>query len=263
MGRTLLGVAGFPVSHSRSPAMQNAALSELGLDWLYVPVPVPPELFEETTRALGPAGFRGLNVTVPHKLAAHDLADSRSPAAKAIGAVNTLTFEGGGIGADNTDAAGLLDAIGESPAGRTALVLGAGGAARAAVWALRDAGAAEVSVWNRTAERAAAVASDLGARPVARPEAADLVVNCTAVGLGGGEIGDLALEGVEPGSVVVDMVYGEGVTPVQEWAQRGGARFVGGVEVLARQGARSLERWTGRPPPVEVMRAAAGAELDS
>ena len=89
------------------------------------------------------------------------------------------------------------------------------------------------------------------------------MVNCTAVGLGGGEIGDLALEGVEPGSVVVDMVYGEGVTPVQEWAQRGGARFVGGLEVLARQGARSLERWTGRPPPVEVMRAAAGAELDS
>ena len=139
-------------------------------------------------------------------------------------------------------------------------MLGAGGAARAAVWALLDAGAAEVSVWNRTAERAAAVASDLGARPVARPVAADLVVNCTVVGLGGEELGELALEGVEPGAIVVDMVYADGATPVQEWAERGGARFVGGLEVLVHQGARSLQLWTGREAPVEVMRAAAGAE---
>ena len=263
MGRTLLGVAGFPVSHSRSPAMQNAALSELGLEWLYIPVPVPSELFEETTRALGSAGFRGLNVTVPHKLAAHDLADSRSTAAEAIGAVNTLTFDDGAIQADNTDAAGLLDALGESPAGRTALVLGAGGAARAAVWALLDAGAAEVSVWNRTAQRAAAVASDLGARPVARPVAVDLVVNCTAVGLGGEKIEDLALDGVEPGAIVLDMVYGEDATPVQEWAERGGARFVSGLEVLVHQGARSLKLWTGRDAPVAAMRAAAGPAPDS
>ena len=263
MGRTLLGVAGFPVSHSRSPAMHNAALSELGLDWLYVPVPVPPELFVATARALDAAGFRGLNVTVPHKLAAHDLADSRSPAAGAIGAVNTLTFEDGAIQADNTDAAGLLDAIGDSPRGRTALVLGAGGAARAAVWALLDAGATEVSVWNRTAERAAAVASDLGARPVPKPVAADLVVNCTAVGLGGEEIDELALDGIEAPPLVVDMVYGPGPTPVQEWAERGGARFVGGLEMLVCQGARALAAWTGREVPVAVMRAAAGAGPDS
>jgi shikimate dehydrogenase len=263
MGRTLLGVAGFPVSHSRSPAMQNAALAELGMDWLYVPVPVPPELFGATAGALGAAGFRGLNVTVPHKLAAHELADSRSPAAEAIGAVNTLTFDDGAIHADNTDAAGLIDAIGESPRDRTALILGAGGAARAAVWALLDAGAAEVSVWNRTAERAAAVASDLGALAVERPAAADLVVNCTAVGLGGGEIGELGLEGVEPAPLVVDMVYGAGPTPVQQWAESGGARFVGGLEVLVRQGARSLELWTGREAPVDLMRAAAAAGPDS
>lgn len=263
MGRTLLGVAGFPVAHSRSPVMQNAALAELGMDWLYVPVPVPPELFGATARALGAAGFRGLNVTVPHKRAAHELADSRSRAAEATGAVNTLTFEDGAIHADNTDAAGLLDAIGDSPRGRTALVLGAGGAARAAVWALLDAGASEVSVWNRTAERATAVAAELGARAVERPGAADLVVNCTTVGLGGGEIAELGLAGVEPAPLVVDMVYGAGPTPVQEWAEQGGARFVSGLEVLARQGARSLERWTGREPPLEVMRTAAGARQDS
>jgi shikimate dehydrogenase len=263
MGPTLLGVAGFPVEHSRSPAMQNAALAELGMDWLYIPVPVPPDLFDSTARALGGARFRGLNVTVPHKLAAHDLADARSPAAEATRAANTLTFEDGAIHADNTDAAGLLDAIGDSPRGRTALVLGAGGAARAAVWALLDAGASDVSVWNRTAERAAAVAAELGARAVERAAATDLVVNCTTVGMGRGTVAELGLEGVDPAPLVVDLVYGAGPTPVQRWAEQGGARFVGGLEVLVRQGARSLERWTGREPPVEVMRAAAGAGQDS
>ncbi len=251
MGRTLLGVAGWPVGHSRSPAMQNAALAEMGLDWLYVPVPLPPDLFAETARALGRVGFRGLNVTVPHKLAAHELADSLSPAAEAIGAVNTLTFSDG-IEGDNTDAGGLLDAIAEPVGGRTALVLGAGGAARAVVWALLDAGAAEVSVWNRTAERAIELAAAMGARAVARPEAAELVVNCTAAGMTGE---DLDLEGLEPGEVVVDMVYGDAPTAVERWATGGGAHFVGGLEVLVRQGARSLELWTGRQAPVAVMRS--------
>ena len=255
MGRPLLGVAGWPVSHSRSPAMQNAALAELGLDWLYVPVPLPPGLFEATARALGQSGFRGVNVTVPHKRAAFAVADSRSDATGAIGAANMLTF-GDGIEAANTDAGGLLDAIGEPVSGNSALVLGAGGAARAAAWALLDAGAAEVSVWNRTPGRARSLAEALGARAVARPERADITVNCTAVGMAGEGIQDLGLADVEPGETVVDMVYADAPTPVQGWAERGGARFVGGLEVLVRQGARSLEIWTGRTPPVEVMRAA-------
>ena len=254
MGRTLLGVAGWPVSHSRSPAMQNAALAELGLDWLYIPVPLPPQLFAETAAALGASGFRGLNVTVPHKVAAHDVADTRSAAAAAIGAANTLTFSDG-IAAENTDAGGLIDAIGEPVGGRSALVLGAGGAGRAAVWALLDAGASEVSVWNRTAERAVELASALGATAVAEPVDADVIVNCTAVGMAGEGVEALGLEGAKPGPVVVDMVYGEGPTPVEEWAERGGARFVGGIEVLVQQGARSLEIWTGRDAPVEVMRS--------
>jgi shikimate dehydrogenase len=256
MGRPLLGVAGWPVSNSRSPAMQNAALTELGLDWLYVPVPLPPDLFADTVSALGGAGFRGLNVTVPHKVAAHDVADSLSEAASAIGAANTLTF-GEGIEGDNTDAGGLLDALGEPLGGRSVLVLGAGGAARAAVWALLDAGAAEVSVWNRTAERAAVLASELGARAIPKPVAAEVVVNCTRVGLGGEGLEDLGLGGVDPGAVVVDMVYGAQPTPVQGWAESGGARFVSGLEVLVRQGARSLALWTGCESPVDVMRAAA------
>jgi len=255
MARDLLGVVGWPVGHSRSPAMQNAALAQLGLDWLYVPVPVPPDLFDGTVPALGAAGFRGVNVTVPHKLAAHDVADSLSPAAAAIGAANTLIF-GDGIEGDNTDAGGLLDALEEPVGGRTALVLGAGGAARAAVWALLDEGA-EVLVWNRTGERAEELATDLGARAVAKPVPAEVVVNCTVVGLGGGGVEDLGLADVDPGAVVVDMVYGDEPTPVEGWAVAGGARFVNGLEVLVRQGARSLARWTGCEPPVDVMRAAA------
>src|SRR3954468_18013522 len=144
--------------------MHNAAFAALGLDWRYVKLPVPPELFDRTVRALPGSGYRGANVTIPHKLAALAVADSASDAARAIGAANTLTFGDGGIEADNTDAGGFLDALGESPPGRRALVLGAGGAARAGVWGLPQASAAEVSVWNRTPERAEELATAFGAR---------------------------------------------------------------------------------------------------
>jgi shikimate dehydrogenase len=263
---TLAGVLGFPVGHSRSPAMMNAAFTELGLDWHYVRLPVPPERLVETVRALPGSGYRGANVTIPHKVAAHDLADQLSEAAQAIGAANTLVFEDGRTVADNTDAGGLLDALGE-PVPATALVLGAGGAGRAAVWALREAGA-QVAVWNRTAQRAAALAAELGVRHAERPEPAELVVNATSVGLEsarGSEAQDpgeadaqaLGLAGLPTPAVLVDLVYGADQTPLARWAAARGARVVDGVEVLVRQGARSLERWTGRPPPLEVMRRAA------
>jgi shikimate dehydrogenase len=278
----LCGVLGFPVAHSRSPAMMNAAFAELRLDWRYVHLPVPPERFGETVRALPGSGYVGANVTIPHKLAAFAVADEASAAARAIGAANTLTFGDGRIEADNTDAGGLLDAIGEPVDGCRALVLGAGGAARAAVWALREAGA-EVAVWNRTAERARALAAEFGVRPHAagreedpaagggeRPAAgagataaaADIVVNATAVGLVAGVgVEALPLGGLAP-AVVVDMVYGAEPTPVVRWAHARGARVVDGLEVLVRQGARSLERWTGREAPIAVMRAAArGADV--
>jgi shikimate dehydrogenase len=258
----LAGVVGFPVRHSRSPAMMNAAFRELGLYWRYLPLPLPPELFAEAVRALPGSGYGGVNVTIPHKLAAHELADERSPAAAAIGAANTLTFADGRIEADNTDAQGLLDAIGEPVAGKRALVLGAGGAARAAVWALRQAGAAEVSVWNRTPERARSLSAELGARAVERPEGAELVVNATSVGLDP-ELGEqdtlaaLGLDGIDPPALLVDLPYAEGGTALSAWAERAGARVVDGLEVLVRQGALSLRSWTGRDAPLEVMRAAA------
>lgn len=262
--RALLGVAGWPVGHSRSPAMHNAALVALGLDWLYVPVPLKAEAFEPTVRALPASGFRGLNVTVPHKEAAAALADERSPAVEAIGAANTLTFAGARIAAENTDAGGFLDALGESPRGTRALVLGAGGSARAVAWALREAGAAEVSVCNRTPQRAAELARSLDVRHVERAEPADLIVNCTSVGLGGGiatanAIVALGLASSEPPAVLVDLVYGDEPSPLAAWVTDTGGRFVDGLEVLVHQGARSLTGWSGRPAPVDVMRPAAGS----
>ncbi|MFL5827930.1 MAG: shikimate dehydrogenase [Thermoleophilaceae bacterium] len=255
----LAGVLGFPVAHSRSPQMHNAAFEALGLDWRYVRLPVPPELFEETVRALPGSDYGGANVTIPHKRAALALADERSDAAAAIGAANTLTFAGGSIRAENTDAGGLLDALGDSPSGKRALVLGAGGAGRAAAYALRDAGG-DVAVWNRTPARARELAADLGvaAAENSDPAGFDLLVNTTSVGLDGrGGLDDLGLAGTAAPETVVDLVYGASETPVCAWAREGGARVVDGVEVLVRQGALSFRIWTGVEPPLDVMRAAA------
>jgi shikimate dehydrogenase len=256
-----LGVCGWPVAHSRSPQMQNAALAAAGLhDWRYLRLPLPPELFTETVRALPAAGFRGVNVTIPHKEAALALADHASPSAQAIGAANTLTFEDDAIHADNTDAPGLLVALGQDPAGRSVLVLGAGGAGRAAAWALREAGA-QVTVWNRTPERARALAADLGVRATEAPEAADIVVNCTSVGLHdpGATFKALPLTADElrAGSLIVDMVYRDGGTRLLEAARTRGARVVDGLEILVAQGAASFERWTGLEAPRKAMREAA------
>jgi shikimate dehydrogenase len=282
-----LGVLGWPVAHSRSPAIHNAALAALGMDgWRYQLLPVPPELLDETTRGLGAAGFVGANVTIPHKQAALALASEASAAAVAIGAANTLTFApDGAIAAENTDAPGLIAALGLELRGITALVLGAGGSARAAVWALREGRAREVSVWNRTPARAERLARELGARPVRAPVPADLLVNCTSVGLtpsptaipvpGGTspsqesvrversasereELNLLGLTFDQVGnySYVADMVYRPGSTQLLAAAREHGARTLDGLEILLAQGALSFELWTGRKPPLDVMRAA-------
>jgi shikimate dehydrogenase len=253
----LCGVLGFPVAHSRSPAMMNAAFAELGMDWRYVHLPISPELFAETVRALPASGYRGANVTIPHKLAAHDLVDELTPAAAAIGAVNTLIFDedqGRRIRGDNTDAVGFLQSVGANLAGRRALVLGAGGGARAVVWALREAGA-EVAVWNRTPRKASTLAGEFGVRAVERGEPADILVNATSVGLHA----DDSIEALPlaPAELVVDLVYGAEPTALARWAESRGAKVVDGLEVLVRQGARSFELWTSRPAPLDAMRAAA------
>jgi shikimate dehydrogenase len=260
--RTRLGVVGWPVAHSRSPAIQNAALGAVGLtDWRYQLLPVPPELFAETIAALPQSGFRGVNVTIPHKEAALALAADPTPRATAIGAANTLLFERDGrIAADNTDAPGLIEALPFAPAGRTALVLGAGGSARAAVWALLDAGASEVRVWNRTPERAATLTAELGGVAVDRAAPADLLVHCTASGLDPRQdafktlpLGADDLNGYE---CVVDLVYTDTETPLVQAARACRVRVVGGRELLVRQGALSFQQFTGRAAPIDVMRRA-------
>jgi shikimate dehydrogenase len=271
--RRRLAVIGHPIAHSRSPAIHNAAFAALGLadEWSYEALDIEPAEFADRVGALLEQGFVGANVTVPHKRAALELADTASDSAGEIGAANTLSFEGGAIGADNTDAPGFLAALPEAPSGRRALVLGAGGSARAIVWALvRER--VEVSVWNRTAERAERLAEELGASALA-PEGElpaaefELLVNCTSVGMKSAA-GDspaesdldalwLAPDAVHAGQVVVDLVYGANETELARTARERGASVVDGLEVLVRQGAASFRIWTGVDPPLDVMRGAA------
>lgn len=243
--------------------MHNAALAELGLadEWSYEAIDVAPDAFEARVRAMSGEGFVGANVTVPHKGAALALADELSETAREIGAANTLVFEDGEVRAENTDADGLLGSLPASPAGKHALVLGAGGAARAVVWGLLREGAT-VSVWNRTELRSQHLCEELGGKPVLAPDpsAFELIVNSTAVGLASEDpFAELPLEreGFAPGQVVVDMVYGSEPTELLRAAEARGAAVVDGIEILARQGALSLEIWMGREPPLETMRAAA------
>jgi shikimate dehydrogenase len=242
--------------------MQNAALRAAGLvDWRYQLLPVAPELLAEVIKALPAAGFRGANVTIPHKQAALMLATDPTPRAHTIGAANTITFESGQLVADNTDAPALISSLPFEIAGGSALVLGAGGAARAAVWALNDAGAATVRVWSRTPARARELCEQLGGTPVRDAGAADLLVNCTSVGLDGSESLDglpLATGELKGFGCVVDFVYADNDTALIRAARALGVASVEGLELLVRQGALSFERFTGLSAPVEAMRAAAG-----
>lgn len=260
-----LAVLGHPVGHSRSPAMHNAALVELGLadEWSYGAIDVPPDEFAALVGAMPGEGFVGANVTVPHKGAALAIADTLSETAREIGAANTLSFAAGEVRADNTDADGLLAALPGPPRGRRALVLGAGGAARAIVWGLVREGA-EVGVWNRTELRSQNLCGELGGTPVSAPDPAafELIVNSTAVGMRGedpfAEL-PLRLDGFAPGQIVVDMVYGEEPSRILTAAAAAGAATVDGVEILVHQGALSFRIWTGREAPLAAMRAAARA----
>ncbi len=248
--------------------MHEAAYAALGLShWRYQRLPVPPDLLAETVRALEGAGFAGANVTIPHKEAALALADEASLEARSIGAANTLHFVDGAIRAENTDAPGLLAALAEAargsqPAtGARALVLGAGGSARAAVWALLQAGAAEVMVWNRTAVRAQELCATLGGRPVKQAQPADLLVNCTSVGLRDADATfkylPVCADTVGNFCYVIDLVYRDGDTALVRAARARGATTVSGLDVLVHQGALSLESWLGRRAPIGAMRRGA------
>ena len=262
IARNRLGVLGWPVAHSLSPAIQNAALAAAGLrDWRYQLLPMVPALFAETVPALGTAGFRGVNVTIPHKEAALALAHDASRRAREIGAANTLLFEDEGrIRAENTDAPALIEALPLSPAGLSALVLGAGGSARAAVWALLDAGAREVRVWNRTPERARKLSEELGASAVDVAEGADLLVHCTSSGLDGPDSTfkqlPLCADDLERYRCVVDLVYSRKDTQLVQEARARSVNVVDGLQLLIGQGALSFELFTGARADRDAMKAA-------
>ena len=280
---TLVGLIGWPVGHSVSPAMHNAAFAALGLDWRYVPLPVDPArpgAVGDAVRGMRALGLRGINVTVPHKQAVLPFLDRIAPAAQAMRAVNTIIVEvDGSLTGDNTDAPGFiadLRAHGVEPAGQRVLVLGAGGSARAIVYGLAQAGARQITIANRGVERARQLLADL--RPflgaatgavVALPDglaaAADatLIVNCTSVGMtphAGATPWPVELP-LRPGQSVYDLVYNPADTLLLQQARAAGAHAIGGLGMLIWQGALAFAHWTGQPAPVAAMRAAAEEQM--
>lgn len=269
-------VIGSPVRHSLSPLLLNAAFSATGLDWVYAAFEVPDGEGAAAVGAMRTLGLGGLSVTMPHKAAAHDAVEVRTPVAAALGAVNCVFWEGDRLAGDNTDGAGFVDALAHDPGvgvgGRRCVLLGAGGAGRAVARALGEAGAAEVAVVNRSpgpAARAAELAGPAGrVGTAADVAAADLVVNATPIGMGGrGERLGVASP-VDParlhaGQVVVDLVYHPVETPLLVAARSAGATAVNGVGMLVHQAAHAFSRWTGRDAPIAAMTATVAAELAS
>ena len=280
-GKTqIVGVVGYPVSHTLSPAMHNAALRELGLDWVYVPFSAPPERLPDAVRGLQAVGARGFNATIPHKERLLPLLDRVSEEAAFIGAVNTVVFEERGVSVGyNTDAEGFLRALDESgiarPAGGKAVVLGAGGAARAVTAALAQADAREIALVNRTLSKAEALAAaaqekmGLPARAFPLTEAgvmsalegASLLVNATSAGMDGADRLPIPPSALRPPLAVYDIVYSPPETGLLKAAARNGCKTLNGLGMLAHQGAIALERWTGAPAPVETMRRTLEASI--
>jgi len=280
-GKTsIVGLIGWPVGHSVSPPMHNAAFDALDLDWRYVPLPVNVTslaLVERAVAGLHALGLRGANVTVPHKQNVMPFVDELTPAANAIGAVNTIVVrEDGSLLGDNTDARGFvadLHAHQVSLTGANALVLGAGGSARAVVYGLAEAGCTSITLHNRTLSKAIDLAAAIQPHfPSCQTQAlsfpsgvaqaaknAQLIVNCTSMGMTPNTNTlpwDEAIA-FKPGQTIYDLVYNPPRTRLLKKADGDGARAIGGLGMLIWQGAIAFELWTGQQPPVEVMEAAA------
>jgi len=289
---TLVGVMGWPIAHSLSPAMHNAAFEALAMNWAYVPLPVRPGEVGAAVAGLRALGFRGCNVTVPHKEAVIPHLDHLPPRVARFGAVNTLIFDRGAPGdnadarctltGENTDVQGFVRALreeGVDPTGRRVLIVGAGGAARGVIYGLCGAQAASVTVLNRTPERAQALVADLapsaegtvlraGALTAAslRKEAheSELLVQSTTVGMWPHVDASIWPQDTPlPAHLVVcDLVYRPIETRLLRQAREAGATALDGLGMLIAQGALSFEMWTGVWPPVDVMRAACKRVLE-
>jgi shikimate dehydrogenase len=266
-----LGIIGWPVRHSLSPTIHNAAFAALEMDWVFVPLPVAPGDAAAALTGLRAMGFSGANVTMPHKTDVADAVDALTDDARRLRAVNTVVIRTDGLDGHNTDAPGferfLRRDAGFEPEGRSALIFGAGGAARACALALARAGIARIDVAARDPaatvglrQACAGLAVDLVVVPFdeAAAHAADLVVNATPLGMDGET---LPLPPLAPETFVVDLLYHPAVTPLQVRAREAGSTVFGGLGLLLHQAALSFELWTGHPAPLEAMSAAAVAAL--
>ncbi|HEX9258593.1 MAG TPA: shikimate dehydrogenase, partial [Acidimicrobiales bacterium] len=256
--------------HSLSPSLHNAAFAALGIDWVYVALDVAPGSVPDAVAGVRALGIEGLSVTMPHKEAVADAVDELTPDARALHAVNCVARSGDSrLVGHNTDGDGLVDSLradaGVDPAGSMVVVIGAGGAARSVVLALARAGAREVVVVGRTlhrAQAAAALAGSVGWVGGGHEIAgADIVVNATPVGMGDDAHMPFDPALLQGGKLVVDLVYHPLDTPLLRAARDRGARTLDGLGMLVHQAARQLTLWTGLDAPVDVMRAAAEAEL--
>lgn len=267
-------VIGWPVAHSLSPALHNAAFASSGADWVYVALPVEPGRAVDALDAMATMGISGLSVTMPHKADIAAAVDSVSPAAQALRSVNTVVRQADGtLMGHSTDGAGFVASVradaGVDPAGMSVVVLGAGAAARSVIDALAAAGASRIAVVNRTAataEEAALLAPDVASvcptselSTVVRE--ADLVVNATSIGMGTSDV-PLDTELLRPGQLIADLVYHPLETSLLAAARARGCAVLDGLGMLVHQAAIQQQLWTGSSPDVGVMRAAAIAELD-
>jgi len=262
----LAGVAGWPILHSRSPVLFDHWFRVTGIAGRYVPLAIRPERFAEVYGVLPHAGFRGINVTIPHKLEALRLADEATEAARAIGAANMIRFDPAGrILADNTDAYGFIEnlrqgAPGWMPASGPALVLGAGGAARAILHGLLAAGVPQIRLANRSQDKAEALADAFGPRVTCVPwsarsdavNGAALIVNATSLGMSGKPALDISLAAAPAGAVVNDIVYVPLETPLLAQARARALRAVDGLGMLLHQARPAFRAWFGVDPVVDA-----------
>lgn len=264
-GIPLAGVIGSPIAHSKSPQLHGHWLKTNGLAGFYIPMEVAPQDLETVLRTLPKMGFAGVNITIPHKEAVLGIADQITDRATLIGAVNTLIFRPDGtIHADNTDGYGFIENLRSGapewdPASGAAAVLGAGGAARAVIVSLLDAGVPEILLSNRTRARAEKLQSDFGNRVRVCDwvqagnmlEEASLVVNTTSLGMVGKPEMRVPLDGLRKDAVVTDLVYNPLKTRLLEVAEQNGCVTVDGLGMLLHQGVPGFERWFGVRPNVD------------